>query len=332
VRLLFITRKWEGTGGMQRLARDQWRLLPELGCEPVLCAARSRWDILFPLRAALWSLRAATGGWRVHLGDAALAGMAIPLTVLGLRVTVTACGLDVTYPHRGYQRLVRAGLRRCARVVCISHATASAVAARGVAQERIVVIPCGIWPEDLPDPPARRAPDVLLTVGRLIPRKGVRWFLETVLPSLPAVRYRILGAGPDEPTIRAAMRTSGAADRITLQADATDDERDRAYAGSAALVVPNIPLRDDPEGFGIVCIEAAARGVPVIAADLDGLRDAVLPGRTGVLFAAGDPGACRAAVVHCLDHPLPPVSVAREARAAFSWHALADRYRHALLG
>ncbi|MBI2117976.1 glycosyltransferase, partial [Candidatus Peregrinibacteria bacterium] len=63
------------------------------------------------------------------------------------RVTVTACGLDVIWPRRWYQWMLRRTLPSLDRVVCISRATAEEVRRRGVVEEKIVVISPGVWME-----------------------------------------------------------------------------------------------------------------------------------------------------------------------------------------
>jgi glycosyltransferase involved in cell wall biosynthesis len=50
--------------------------------------------------------------------------------------------------------------------------------------------------------------------------------------------------------------------------------------------MPNIEVNGDIEGFGIAAIEAGCCGLPVIASDVQGLKDAVLDGRTGFLVEA----------------------------------------------
>jgi glycosyltransferase involved in cell wall biosynthesis len=58
--------------------------------------------------------------------------------------------------------------------------------------------------------------------------------------------------------------------------------------GVDLFVQPNIPVPGDMEGFGLVTIEAAMRGTPVVAADLEGIKDAVVDGHTGILLAPQD--------------------------------------------
>ena len=61
--------------------------------------------------------------------------------------------------------------------------------------------------------------------------------------------------------------------------------------GADLFVQPNIRVADDMEGFGLVTVEAAMRGTPVVAAALEGIVDAVLDGLTGVLLPPEDADA-----------------------------------------
>jgi glycosyltransferase involved in cell wall biosynthesis len=67
-----------------------------------------------------------------------------------------------------------------------------------------------------------------------------------------------------------------------------DADREDLLRGVDLFVQPNIPVSGDMEGFGLVTIEAAMRGTPVVAADLEGIKDAVIDGRTGILLPPQD--------------------------------------------
>ena len=52
--------------------------------------------------------------------------------------------------------------------------------------------------------------------------------------------------------------------------------------------MPNIKVPGDMEGFGIVVLEAGSYGLPVIASNIEGIKDAVIDGKTGFLVGAGN--------------------------------------------
>ena len=60
------------------------------------------------------------------------------------------------------------------------------------------------------------------------------------------------------------------------------------FQGSDLFVMPNIPVAGDLEGFGVVMLEAGLCGLPIVAAELEGIRDVVREGENGVLVSPGD--------------------------------------------
>jgi glycosyltransferase involved in cell wall biosynthesis len=272
----------------------------------------------------------------VHFADAALAPLAVlARRVTGVPVTVTAHALDVVYPHPLYQALVARALARVDGVVAVSRFTRDACVERGVSPTRCRVIPNGIHCSSLADaagapgtggdlPAGLAGRRVLVSIGRLIRRKGTAWFVAEVLPRLDSTTvYLVGGEGPERPAIERAAAAAGVTGRVVLLGR-VDEVRKRALLARADLaVMPNIAVPGDAEGFGIAVIEATARGVPVIASDLEGVRDAVLDGVTGRLVAERD----AAAWVRAIDAArFDRDAVARATREHFDWVRLADAY------
>lgn len=291
MRLLFVARSFPPTlGGMENLA---YRLSESMRrqADVTMLVNRHGKKTLFVFLP--YALAAATYLARkkrthvIHLADALLAPLGVVLKKLtGLPVTSSVCGLDITYSNRLYQSVVPRALARLDMTMPISKATAEEVRARTGEQAPTTVIPLGI--NRLPEPslaPIRQfqemaaiPPDqvVILTVGRLIKRKGVAWFVQHVLPALPKhVTHVIIGEGPEMATIRAAASASGVSDRVRLLGRVPDDLLAAAYRGADIFVMPNIPVPGDIEGFGLVALEAAASGLPVVASRLEGISEAV---------------------------------------------------------
>jgi phosphatidylinositol alpha-1,6-mannosyltransferase len=242
----------------------------------------------------------------VLCGDALMNALCAPLLrVFRVPQATMIMGLDVTYENRLYRALVHPALRSAARVIAISSATADKAREAGVPADRIVVLRLGV-----PRPPAGRpsrrdaraalrrrlalADDqlVLLTLGRLVRRKGARWFTENVLPHLDEhVHYVVAGQGPEEGLIRTTAETVGVSKRLHLLGRVDDDAREELMSGADIFLAPNIPVPGDMEGFGLVTVEAAMRGTPVVAARLEGIKDAVANRRTGILLPPSDTAA-----------------------------------------
>jgi phosphatidylinositol alpha-1,6-mannosyltransferase len=145
---------------------------------------------------------------------------------------------------------------------------------------------------------------------------------------LPALRYVIVGEGPDEQRLRVLACTEGVADRVVFAGALRDDVLPAVYAGAALYVglsrlLPPINV----EGFGISFVEAAASGVPSVAGDSGGVRSAVLDAETGVLVPPEEPERVADAIrTLMVDEPLRRRlgAAAREAALQrFNWDRVA---------
>ncbi|MEV7972706.1 glycosyltransferase family 4 protein [Cellulomonas sp. NPDC089187] len=319
---LFITRKFPpSVGGMETLAADVWATLEadgEVGTDRLIAyGGTNRWMPLWLPGATarlLWLVL--TGRVRhVLVGDVLLYLLLRPVLAL-TRVShaVMAMGKDVVWTPKPYQHWVRAVLPKAPQVLAISSATADTVRAAGVAAERVHVVRLGVRVPELRDRAQARSElrerfavpaDALtcLTLGRLVRRKGVPWFVDRVLAELPAVVYLVAGSGPESDAIAAAAERHGVADRVRLLGSVSDDDRELLMAGADVFIQPNVRVAGDMEGFGLVAVEAAMRGSLVVAADLEGLRDAVVDGETGLLVPSAQVESWRAVIADLRSDP-----------------------------
>jgi glycosyltransferase involved in cell wall biosynthesis len=183
-------------------------------------------------------------------------------------------------------------------VVCTSRWTRDWLAeAYDVSADRLhVVVPAA---EKSPLAEGSLAGDRLLSVGAITPVKG-HDVLVDALSSLTDVRWTwsLVGASVDaEHATRLwkALWEAGLDDRVTLAGALTGADLAAAYANADLLVLPS-----RHETYGIVASEALARGVPVLAADVGGVREALCgssPGAVpGLLVPGEDPAALAAAL------------------------------------
>ena len=171
---------------------------------------------------------------------------------------------------------------------------------------RILVIPCGYAGEDFWPIAPRFARHVLgfpsdvpilLTVGRLVPRKGVDNVIRAldVLVRRLGVPAELLVVGgnsdiadaattPEIGRLRSVAEEAGVADRVTFTGRRSRDLLKLYY--SAADVFVTTPWY---ESFGMTPIEAMACGTPVVGARVGGIKYSVVDGRTGFLVPPNDP-------------------------------------------
>jgi phosphatidylinositol alpha-1,6-mannosyltransferase len=182
--------------------------------------------------------------------------------------------------------------------------------------------------------------ELVVGVSRLVARKGFDVLIEAVArlhAARPALRLVIGGTGRDRD--RLAKRIAESGSPAVLLGRIADDDLPGLYgcADVFAMCCHTRWAGLEPEGFGIVFLEAAACGVPQVAGDSGGAADAVVDGRTGtVVRRPRDPAEVATALAHLFDDPERRAAMGRAAReravAEFTYDHLADRLATTLAG
>lgn len=159
----------------------------------------------------------------------------------------------------------------------------------------------------------------LLTVGRLVERKGHLRVLEALSQlkrkaDLAQTTYTIIGNGPMLPRIQKAIEVFGLEKHVVIIADASDTKLAEYYQKSDLFVMPTQFTDTDREGFGMVYIEAALRGIPSIGTDHPGVDEAILANQTGLLIPDGDIEALATAIKDLALDPVKRQKLGQEAR------------------
>jgi len=236
----------------------------------------------------------------LHLSDALMSPLGFLLKILtGTKTVVTIHGLDITYDNFLYQKIVIFSLKRLDKLFCVSNHTKKECLKRGLEESRCSVIPNGVNPkgyqlseaksklleklsEEISIPLENKT--LLLSVGRLIKRKGINWFINRVINSLPKnYIYLISGDGPERQKIQQSIVKKKLENRVYLLGKTGNNLLKLLYNCSDVFIMPNITVKGDMEGFGIVILEAGSAGLPVVASGIEGIKDAVLNGQTGIL-------------------------------------------------
>ena len=349
MKVLFITRKHPpAVGGMENQSYNLLRSVPVDKRSVVLRRSQRHLPWFLPYALARSTAIARREDLDcIHLGDALLAPLgAVLRRTLGLPVAVTVHGLDVIWRPALYQATVSPALRAMDRVVCTSQASLQACLSRGVPGERCCVIPCGIdaaeFESDADREQARREVagllegepgnrPLLVTAGRLVPRKGHGWFLEHVLPLLKSEAvYVIAGRGPQQEAIRWTAARLGLADQVRLLGEIERTSLLRLLRAADIFVMPNVPTEGDIEGFGIVGLEAAASGCVVVATRVDGIPSAIVDGQNGWLVEPLNAGQMADRIGAILEDPAQARAFAARARSFtlrnYSWESIGQSY------
>lgn len=137
----------------------------------------------------------------------------------------------------------------------------------------------------------------LLSVGRLVEKKGFHVLLDAAAQLDFPFRLRIVGEGPERERLSEMIKTRGLSGRVTLEGALTHAELPDAYAGSDAVVVPSVQdSSGDRDGLPNVVLEAMASARAVVASDISAVGCAVADGETGLLVPPGDAHALASAL------------------------------------
>src|SRR5688500_16165976 len=204
----------------------------------------------------------------------------------------------VRRPHRRW--LARQLIRRATRVSTLSTYTQELLLSHfPEAAEKIYLTP-GALRSDFavvpPKPEASKEKIVVLTVGRLHPRKGQLLTLQALQMLPPEVRRRIeywVVGGQSKGNYETTLRVAAAVQSdlvVRFFGNLPDDELARVYDGADIFAMTSVNLDRSIEGFGLVYLEAAAHGLPVVAHKVGGVSDAGVDGVTGLLVPPYRPG------------------------------------------
>lgn len=244
--------------------------------------------------------------------------------------------LDTSPPERAELEL-RVG-EQTAHIIATCSDEVRELESMGLPAARTSVVPCGV---DLalfhPDGPREDtgATRRIVTVGRLVPRKGVDLVIQAlemlVRHGYQDLELHVVGGGvgadaldrdPDAVRLDDLARELGVADRVVLRGRLGRDEIPAVLRSARAVVCT--PWY---EPFGIVPLEAMACGVPVVAARVGGLADTVVDEVTGLQVAPRDPGEIVSALARLLDHPEQAAEMGRNGldrvRHHYSWPVVA---------
>jgi glycosyltransferase involved in cell wall biosynthesis len=169
-------------------------------------------------------------------------------------------------------------------------------------------------------------PHLIFCAARLRHEKGVHLLVEAI-ETLPHTRLVIAGDGPERQSLEAQVRREGLAGRVTFVGWVEPSEVARYMTQAAIVVVPSIW----PEPFGMVGIEAMAYGRPVVAFNVGGIREWLVPGETGVLVPPTDVAGLRQSLAQLMDNQETAAQMGRKGRAVVEQRFTAEAYRDALL-
>ncbi len=207
--------------------------------------------------------------------------------------------------HPWRRRLARQLIRRSTRVTTLTKYTQELLLSHfPEAADKITLSPGALRSDFVVLPPKRISPRdkiIVLTVGRLHPRKGQLLTLEALQILGPEVRarleYWIVGSQSKDNYENQLRATTARHPDLTVRflGNLPDDELSEVYDRADIFAMTSVKHRHSIEGFGLVYLEAAAHGLPVVAHDVGGVSEAVDDGVTGLLVPPHRPAQLAAA-------------------------------------
>ncbi len=295
---------------------------------PVIPKIGSRLTPYFLYRAARRAIRQIGGRWNLidahyfYPDGVAAARLASDLK---LPLLITGRGTDLTLipksaPHRT-QILWASGQASAMITVCGS--LKDDLAGLGVPPERIAVLRNGVdlnrfSPGDRMAARRKLALSgfTLLSVGRLIPRKGHDLAIETMTKMHDATLL-IAGSGPMRASLEDLARAKGVAPRVRFLGELAHDELAGVYRAADVFI-----LASSREGWANVLLEAMACGTPVVATNVNGTPEVLRDPSVGVLVNERSSGALATAVAK-LRVQSPDRDKVRAYAEQFSWDTTA---------
>ena len=286
----------------------------------------------------------------------------------GLPYLVYTHGMDILVPQNDWHKklLLKYILKQAKLVVANSEFTKHEVVKLGIAASKVVVVyPCVLFeglasasaelgfrdytkpasrllshshkpahsglPQTSPRAhmPAPLAPVIILTVSRLVTRKGIDTVLAAlpeVIKKVPNIQYVVIGDGPDKarltrlaakitpPAPSYDKRGLGGVNPVLFLGAISDEQRTEWYNKASVFVLVPRPLPGDVEGFGMVYIEANSFGLPVVGSRTGGGTEAVLDGVTGLVIAPNNPHETSQALITLLTQKSLADTLGRQGR------------------
>ncbi len=237
-----------------------------------------------------------------HFGVDAIYAMKLSRR-LGIPLVTTFHGFDATVGRRAlvgsckpawlYYLLFR---RRLARegdlFICVSDHIRQKVLELGFPEERTVTHYIGIDTRSFTPSQQEREHSTILHVARLVEKKGTVYLIQAfsrVLMLFPKAKLVIIGEGPLRRDLEKLADSLGISSQVRFMGGQPHDVVLSWMKKATFLVLPSVTAKNgDAEGLGMVLLESAAFGVPVIATRHGGISEAVVNGKTGMLVPERD--------------------------------------------
>ena len=352
IKMLYITRKYPpAVGGMENFSYNLYNNFDSEKVETdIISLGKSQKHLVWFLPYAFFrTLFSAHKYDVIFVGDALLSaiGFFTKLLFPEKKVIVNVFGLDITFKNPLYQFYLKLFYNRFDRYISISRETDKALRKRGI--KKSVVITPGVDIHQFEGKSAdykkickkyniSENDTVLITVGRLVKRKGVNWFIRNVMPELKDknIKYLIVGDGEDRENIEKSISDFGLHDKVKMLGRVDFETLNAVYTNADVFIMPNIHVDGDMEGFGLVAVEASLAGLSVVASGIEGIKDAISDGKNGFLLESGNVKQFRDKIIDISENRQQYKKTAKLHRQytidTYSWKSICNQYTELISG
>lgn len=246
---------------------------------------------------------------------------------LGLRFVAHAHGVDASaHLREPAWPATRRALHSADAVIVVSEAMRERLVKGGIDSARLHVIPYGV---DVPDTPRSRPQGravTCLAVGRMVPKKGPLYLLESFARAArkaPQLRLELVGDGELLASVRRFVSQHDLGDRVTLHGSLPHAAVRLLMLEADVFLQHSLedPETGDAEGLPVAILEAMASALPVVATRHEGIREAIPDETVGLLVAERDTEGMAARIVE-----LAADSQARARIGDAAWRRARDRF------
>jgi len=303
MKILFLTDNLDYRGGWGRYASDLVGGIAELGYQTIVLTKqripnKNYLKKIFNILGYILRIRKLSKDCDIiHALDGYPFGVLATIANIGRRkkLVITGQGTYAIEPfyHRFSAGVLKWAYKRANGVIAISDYTKLRILDK-VSSLKIEVIEHGINLSKFFRPRVNSPDRYILGVGALKSRKGYHISIPAFAlakKKIPDLRYKIIGNQNDAiyfNSLKKIVTDSGVENDVVFIENISDKELGDLYAGAQLFILTSVNDNNNFEGFGLVFLEAAAAGLPVIGTKRNGISSAVREGYNGFLVEQGD--------------------------------------------
>ena len=278
----------------------------------------------------------------VHCHFGPTGNLAIILRAVGAiqgQIVTTFYGYDISsYVQKNGEHIYNTLFEKGNLFLCVSEQMKNALITLGCEPQKVVVHRLGVPIQNshfhIRNPKVNGKLQ-LLTIARLVEKKGVQYGIQSVAKALkkyPNIEYKIAGDGDLKNTLQRLLEELNVGDNIKLLGWQRQDQIGELLQEADILLAPSVTSQSgDREGIPVAIVEALAWGLPVISTRHSGIPEIIHDGETGLLVPERDTDALTEKLEYLIEHPELWPEMAQKGRTYIEEHYDIDKLNNQLV-